>query len=85
MESMKQINQKKWLAAGIAFLLPICSSCSEPTIQKTNNVQEEPLTVTSLPTDAYRSYYEIFPYSFADSKSPKSIRARWSRIIWINT
>ncbi len=67
MESMKQINQKKWLAAGIAFLLPICSSCSEPTIQKTNNVQEEPLTVTSLPTDAYRSYYEIFPYSFADS------------------
>lgn len=24
-------------------------------------------------------------YSFADSKSPKSIRARWSRIIWMNT
>ena len=23
-------------------------------------------------------------YSFADSKSPKSIRARWSRIIWMN-
>ena len=24
-------------------------------------------------------------YSFADSKSPKSIRVRWSRIIWMNT
>lgn len=50
----------------MVIALPLCTACSSQTVSS-NVVKAEALTISSMPSDAYRSYYEIFPYSYADS------------------
>lgn len=54
----------------------------KPVQDKLVNREEAYTRATKLVLE--KKEYAV-PYFLADSKSPKSIRARWSRTIWMNT
>lgn len=54
----------KLLTVLTVITLPIGASCSR---YSNKTVQAAEMSLSVMPTDQYRSYYEIFPYSYADS------------------
>lgn len=59
--------KKRIFAAAMILAMPICSSCVKNSTAGNTVVQAQAMTLDQMPSDLYRSYYEIFPYSYADS------------------
>jgi len=62
---MDHTNNIRLFSAGFMTIsMVLCSACSAPA---GSTVQAEQMELTDMPADQYRTYYEIFPYSYADS------------------